>query len=411
MGPTNNEELAGELKALRESLQQERAKSVRLEKALAEALEQQTATSEILRVISGSPTELQPVLDAVAEYAARVCGADDAVIRQVEGDVLRVVAHFGAIPIRPERELRSIRPDWLAARAVLERQTLHVHDMLEEHKRGNYLDSAENQQRIGYRTMLVTPLRREGMAVGVIGIRRMEVKPFTDKQITLLQTFADQAVIAIENVRLFKELEARNRDLSNALDRQTATTEILRTISQAQADIQPVFETIADSVMRLFGAWSAAVFRYENELIRVAAVRGGVPGSAEAYMERHQTPRRPSEESPPHRAVRSRAVQHVIDVGTDPSLDPQFLEDARLRGFRSAVAVPILREGTAVGAIAVTRERAGGFAPAEVALLQTFAAQAVIAVENARLLNELQAKNTDLTEAWSSRRRPARSCA
>ncbi|HEY7363195.1 MAG TPA: GAF domain-containing protein, partial [Methylomirabilota bacterium] len=370
---------------------------------LTEALEQQTATSEILRVISSSPTELQPVLDAVAENAARVCGAADAVIRRVEsradGDALRVVAHFGSIPIQPERQLGTIRPDWLAARAVLDRQTIHIHDMLEEHRRGNYLDSVESRQRIGYRTMLVTPLLREGVAIGVISIRRMEVKPFTDKQIALLQTFADQAVIAIENVRLFKALEARNRDLTDALDRQTATADILRVISQAQADVQPVFEAIADSAMRLFGAWSAAVFRYEDELIRVAAARGGLPGSHEVFMERHQAPRRPTEDSPRDRAVRDRAVQHIIDVDADHSLDPRFREDARLRGFRSAVAVPMLREGAAVGAIAVTRAQAGGFAPAEIALLQTFADQAVIAVENARLLSELQARNADLTEA------------
>ncbi|PYN91224.1 MAG: histidine kinase, partial [Candidatus Rokuibacteriota bacterium] len=224
-------------------------------------------------------------------------------------------------------------------------------------------------------------------------------KPFTAAQIELVKTFADQAVIAIENVRLFKELEARNRDLSDALDRQTATAEILRVISQALADVQPAFEAIADSVMRLFGAWSASVFRYEGELIRIAAARGGLPGSSEAFMEQRQAPRRPTEDDLAGRTVLTRAGQHIVDADTDPSWGTRFIEDTKLRGFRSAVSVPMLRGPDVVGVIAVTRDRAGGFAPAEISLLQTFADQAVIAVENARLLSELQAKNADLTEA------------
>ena len=220
------------------------------------------------------------------------------------------------------------------------------------------------------------------------------------RQVELLETFADQAVIAIENVRLFKELEARNRDLTDALDRQTATAEILRAISQAQADVQPVFEAIADSGMRLLGAWAASVwaFREEDNLIRLAAARGGLPGSIE-LMEERGVPHRPLEGSLSGRTVLTRTVQHIVDVHTDPSWSPRFREEAKSRGFRSAVAVPMLRGDDVVGVIAVTRTQVGGFAPAEIDLLQTFADQAVIAVENARLLTELQAKNADLTEA------------
>src|SRR3989442_5115622 len=255
------------------------------------------------------------------------------------------------------------------------------------------------QRSAPYRTYLGIPILRDGVPIGAIGCGRREVKPFTAAQIELVKTFADQAVIAIENVRLFKELEARNRDLSDALDRQTATAEILRVISQALADVQPAFEAIADSVMRLFGAWSASVFRYEGELIRIAAARGGLPGSSEAFMEQRQAPRRPTEDDLAGRTVLTRAGQHIVDADTDLSWGPQFREDARLRGLRSALSVPMLRGPDVVGVIAVTRDRVGGFAPAEIALLQTFGDQAVIAVENARLLNELQAKNADLTEA------------
>jgi two-component system, NtrC family, sensor kinase len=229
--------------------------------------------------------------------------------------------------------------------------------------------------------------------------RGPEPNPFSAKQIALLETFANQAVIAIENVRLFQELQTRNRELTETLEQQTATAEILGTISQAQADVQPVFEAIADSAMRLFGAWSVAVYRYEAELLRLVAARGGLPGSSETLREQFQAGRRPTGDVPRDRAVVSRVVQHVADVETDPAWGPRYREHASLRGFRSVVAMPMLRREDVVGVISVTRKQVGGFASAEIALLQTFADQAVIAVENARLLSELQAKNANLTEA------------
>jgi GAF domain-containing protein len=248
--------------------------------------------------------------------------------------------------------------------------------------------------------MVATPLLREGTPLGVIVVHRgPEPNPFSAKQISLLETFANQAVIAIENVRLFKELQARNRELTESLEQQTATAEILGTISQAQADVQPVFEAIADSAMRLFGAWSVGVYRYEAELLRLVAARGGLPGSSETLREQFQAGRRPTGDAPRDRAVVSRVVQHVVDVETDPAWGPRFREQARLRGFRSVVAVPMLLREDVVGVIAVTRNQVGGFSSAEIALVQTFADQAVIAVENARLLSELQAKNANLTEA------------
>jgi GAF domain-containing protein/CheY-like chemotaxis protein len=364
---------------------------------LTEALEQQTATAEILRVISSSPTNLQPVLDAVAESAARLCGAIDAGIYRVEDGSLSRVATHGPLPRAEEK--RAISRGWVTGRAVVDRRTIHVHDLAAEVD-SEYPDAKTMQREISHRTTLATPLVREGVALGAILIRRLEVLPFSEKQVRLLETFADQAVIAIENVRLFTELAARNRDLIDALDRQTATAEILRAISQAQADVQPVFEAIADSGMRLLGAWAASVwaFREEDNLIRLAAARGGLPGSIE-LMEERGVPHRPLEGSLSGRTVLTRTVQHIVEVDTDTSWSPRFREEAKSRGFRSAVAVPMLRGDDVVGVIAVTRAQVGGFAPAEIDLLQTFADQAVIAVENARLLTELQAKNTDLTEA------------
>ena len=366
---------------------------------LTEALEQQTATAEILRVISSSPTDIQPVLDTVAESAARLCEAQDAQIFRREEERLLLVAHHG--PIASGQIGRSSLPFAGTAngRSVLEARTLHLADMQTEGE--EYPAGSAAARKYGHRTTLITPLMREGVAIGTLGLRRNVVQPFTDRQVALLQTFADQAVIAIENVRLFTELEARNRDLTDALDRQTATAEILRAISQAQADVQPVFEVIADSSIRLLRAWAASVwsFQAENNLIRLAAARGGLPGSVGPFLEQRGVPHPPRDGSLSGRTVLTRTVQHVVDADTDPSWSARFHDEAKARGFRSAVAVPMLRGGVAVGVVAVTRESAGGFAPAEIALLQTFADQAVIAVENARLLGELQEKNATLTEA------------
>ena len=366
--------------------------------ALAEALEQQTVTGEILQTISSSPTDVEPVFLAMAASAARLCDAFDAVIFQVDAGVLRLVAHEGPVSLGPVGQFTvPLVRGSLTGRVALERRTIQVADHQVEDD--EYPEGTAIARRYGVRTMLGVPLLRAGEAVGVIALRRGEVRPFTDRQIELLKTFADQAVIAIENVRLFKELEARNKDLGEALERQTATADILRAISRAKTDVQPVFEAIADSAMRLFGAWGALVWQYDGELLRIAAARGGSPGSAERALERWRTPSRPEADTLLGRTVRTRAIQHIVDVETDPSVPPVLLEAARERGWRSTIQVPMLRGDDVVGVIGVSRALAGAFVPADVALLQTFADQAVIAVENARLLTELQARNKDLGEA------------
>jgi GAF domain-containing protein/CheY-like chemotaxis protein len=378
--------------------------NVRLFTEINDGLEQQTATSEILRVISGSPTDVRPVFEAIVENASRLCDAEFSAVSRFDDGLLHLVALNNMSPEETEafHSLfpRPPRRDFIMGRAFLDGQPVHVEDVLADPDY-DVRTTAVLQRVAGYRTFLGVPILKEGVPIGVIGSARREVKPFTAAQIELVKTFADQAVIAIENVRLFNELEARNRDLTDALDRQTATAEVLRAISQAQADVQPVFEAIADSSMRLLGAWAASVwaFRQEDNLIRLAAARGGLPGSIEPFMEQRGVPHRPVEGSLSGRTVLTRTVQHIVDAHTDPSWSPQFRGEAKSRGFRSAVAVPMLRGADVVGVIAVTRKQAGGFAPAEIDLLQTFADQAVIAVENARLLTELQAKNADLTEA------------
>jgi len=351
-----------------------------------EALEQQTATSEILRVISSSPTELQPVLDAVAERAARLCNADDVNIHLVEGEILRLTAKRGPIPTAETRPIVRTRH---IGRVVLERRTIHVHDIraaLDE-----FPDAGTPQE---VRTALATPLLREGVAIGVIHIRRLECRPFTEKQITLLETFADQAVIAIENVRLFKELEVRNRDLSQALDRQTATADVLRIIAQSPTELQPVLDAIATSAVRLCAASDAVIERLEGDRFYNAAHAGaqmkGLVG----------LPLPLSRRFPGGRAVLDRKRVILDDIHRVAETEyPDTLELLKLNTIHSVAEIPLLSEGKPLGSLAVLRAEVRPFTDAEVALLETFASQAVIAIENVRLFKELEARTQELTRS------------
>jgi len=371
-----------------------------LEKRLAEALEQQTATAEILSVISRSPTELQPVLDAVAENAARVCGANDAHVYRIEENLARRVAHYGTVRISGPSDSRPLQRDTVVGRAIVEGRTIHIPDIIPLLDT-EYPGSKPTAGATGARTILVTPLLREGIAIGAILIRRLEVRPFSEKQVALLQTFADQAVIAIENVRLFKELEGKNLALTTAhaqvteaLDQQTATSEILRVIASSPTDTQPVFDTIVRSAVLLCGARYGTAVRFDGELMHLASGYNYTPEVAQALHEAF--PMRPSSRMMSGRAILSGDVVQVEDALEDPDY---LQEVARAGGFRSMLAVPMVRDGRPIGAIVVNRGQPGRFSATQIALLQTFADQAVIAIENVRLFTELQTSNRDLTKA------------
>ena len=364
--------------------------NVRLFNELNESLEQQTATSEILGVIASSPTDIQPVLDVVAENAAKLCDANDAVISRVDTDrYSRTMASYGSIPV--PREIVQTSPltrGTPAGRAFLDRKTIHVHDLAAELET-EFTDSKSRQQVSGSRTILATPLLREGLAIGTMVIRRTQVRPFTEKQIKLLETFADQAVIAIENVRLFKELQERNRDLTEALEQQTATSEILRVIASSPTDIQPVFDSIARSAARLCEAFDVMVLRVDGDVLRLVAHHGPIPAG----------------DVPLHRGtlggrtVIDRRLFHIRDLQTEVDEFPEGSALARERGHRTTLSVPLLRENVAIGNIQVRRDEVRPFSEPQINLLQTFADQAVIAIENVRLFHELQQRTSELVRS------------
>src|SRR5262245_71961 len=354
---------------------------------LTESLEQQTATSEILGVIASSPTDIQPVLDAVAASAARLCDATDAVIHTREGESIKVAANY--TPIlgmgRSGRCVISITRASIPSRAVIDGRTIHIRDLLAEP-----VDDlpASFARSLGVRTALSTPLLREGKPVGAITIRRIEIRPFTDKQIKLLETFADQAVIAIENVRLFNELEQRNHDLTEALEQQTATSEILRVIASSHTDVQPVFETILANAVRLCGNDVGALFRFDGEFLRLAASHNV---NAEIVARQVNKPTRPGKETAVRRAALERRTIHVPDVRAATEFAEYQTEENRQERRRSTLAVPLLKEDTLLGVIVTSHyDEVKPFTETEIKLVETFADQAVIDIDNVRLFQELK---------------------
>ena len=345
--------------------------NVRLFNETKEALEQQTAISEVLRVISSSPADIKPVLEVVASRAAHICDATDARIFVVEGDFMRHASGFGDVPVRTD--LVPITRASTSGRAVIDRAPVHVPDIEAESP-----DEFDHQiaRRSGWRSALAVPLMRETRALGAIVLRRREVRPFTEKQAALLATFADQAAIAIENVRLFNETK-------EALERQTATGEILKVMSASLTDVQPVFDAVALNAARVCGVDDVAILQTEGVNLRRVSHYGNVPVSPHSLV------------PVPPGSVNERVLSEHRTLHIPDTLAPSFTREFPgsqfpARGVRALLATPLVRDGIAVGVIHLRRSEARPFTDKQIAMLETFADQAVIAIENVRLFNEIK---------------------
>src|SRR5262245_41029234 len=381
--------------AARKSPKDDGARVRDLEKRLAEALrdkaeaqEQQAATAEILRVISSSPTDTQPVFDAIVRSAVVLCDAFFSMVGVSDGEFVHLRAMHN-VPEEWANQAKAVYPLPLSselgtAKVTREQRVLHILDLQKD-----ALDDAGRQRArtAGYRTWLGVPLLGPGGAIGVLAVARREKAAFTDKQIALLQTFADQAVIAIENVRLFNETK-------EALDRQTATSEILRVISRSPTDLQPVLDAVAERSASLCGASDGGIFRVDGDCLRLVAHHASIPSGPVGQFTLPLI-----RGTVGGRAVLERRSIHVTDLQQDVEEFPEGSTTARRFGHRTILGVPLLREGVGIGCIIIRRTEAHPFTQKQVELLQAFADQAVIAIENVRLFKELEARTSELTRS------------
>jgi GAF domain-containing protein len=384
--------LQAELAAARKRIAGLEQQAEERERRLADALAQQTATAEVLRVVADAPADLQRALDLLAESAARLLGATSVWLSRIEDGRNR---HAAVYPPTTEMTGRgaAFDADSVVGRAQLERRTVHVPDLAEDAAAATYPRTAPAARRLGFRAVLCAPLVRGGEALGALVARRVTPGPFSDQQIALAEAFADQAVIALENARLFRELQDRNQALSEALEQQTATAEILQAISRSPTDVQAVLDAVVVSASRLCESWPVAVLIREGDRLRRRAQANERGGAVQ-----HEAPVPSWTEGLPivpgwlaGRAVLEGRTLHVPDMGS-PEGDayPVSQEMARAAGWRTMVAIPLLQRGDAVGVLYVVRREARPFSDQEIALLQTFADQAAIAIENARLFTELR---------------------
>jgi GAF domain-containing protein len=364
--------------------------NTRLLNELRESLQQQTATADVLKVISRSTFDLQPVLDTLVESATRLCEAQDGVIFVPDGEVFRAAARFGFTPEHQKLiESNPVRIDrgTVSGRAATEGRVVHVADVLTDPEFARH----DVQKTGGFRAALGVPLLREGNVIGVIFLSRAKPQPFSEKQIELVTTFADQAVIAIENVRLFDAEQQRTRELSESLEQQTATSKVLDVISRSAFDLQAVFETVVESSVRLCGADRAFIFRFDGELLRMTVAFNNVSQEWKEYLAQHPT--RPGRDSAAGRAALERRTVHIPDV----QADHEYTFGAKnIEKVRTVLAVPILKGEDLLGVVVIYHLEVRPFTEKQIALVETFADQAAIAIDNVRLLDALRHRTDEL---------------
>ena len=398
------------LKALRSSSNTTPETEVaRLTRERDEALEQQTATSEVLRVISSSPGELQPVFERMLENAARVCDANSGVIYRWDDDALHLVAAHNIAPAYAEALGRSpLRPTpgGFVTRIVTTKSVIQIPDLAAEPAYANRNPMTVAAVEVaGIRTMLFVPLLKENELIGAVSLARREARPFTEKHVGLVQSFASQAVIAIENARLLNELRQRTNDLTErtadltqALEQQTATSEILQVITSSSGDLEPVFATMLEKAVQICDAAFGNIYRWDGQAFHLTATRNTPRAFAET---RRRSTVQPHPLAASGRMVATKTVMHVADLAADQAYVeriPETVAVVELGGVRTMLAVPMLKENELIGAFTLFRQEVRPFTDKQIALVASFANQAIIGIENMRLLNELRQRTNDLTE-------------
>jgi two-component system NtrC family sensor kinase len=372
------------------SAAREETKVARLTRERDEASQQQAATAEVLKIISRSTFDLAKVLNTLLESAARLCEADKGVILRPAGDgsyhVAATFRHTHEFIESQKGQLFVPGRNSVVSRVLLESKSVQIPDVIADPEYA----LRETARLGGFRTILGVPLLRESIPIGVLLLQRAAVRPFTEKNIKLVETFADQAVIAIENVRLFEAEQKRSRELSESLEQQTATSEVLSVISSSPGDLQPVFEAMLENAVRICDAKFGNIYRWDGEALRLVAGHNTPPALVEA---RRHTPLRPATNDPIGRMIKTQTVIHVPDAREEQAYierEPSIVVGVELGGVRTFVAVPMLKENELIGAVTVFRQEVRPFGDKQIELVQNFAAQAVIAIENTRLLNELR---------------------